>query len=415
VSDEKRSEDEKDAVETPAGEEPRTEADVDEAEDAANPAAIARRVAALGADDASEALAREEEQKLAERRAATKKKGTKKKSGLEVAASKKLEGIGKRAEPTRRNVAVASDADPLIERTAKLSEWAKRNQKTVQLVGVLLCVALAGVAFTLWRDAKRETEASQILTKAVEVQQAQIGEPKKTDEDDEARAQTFKTYDARREAALKQYREVETKFPKTGAAILARLAEASLLLDQRDAAGALAAYTEVKDSPLAAADLEVKGRALEGIGFAHELKAIATPAEKDKELEAALAAYKELENTADVKGFKELAMYHQARVLMNKGEKDKAKELLLSVKERVTRVDDPISIGMPVPPSFPYLKEVALDRLRELDPNSAPKALPPHGGPPGAGGSPDIEKLLEQLKKKGGVPGAPGAPKGGGH
>jgi predicted negative regulator of RcsB-dependent stress response len=413
VSDEKRSEDEKDAVETPAGEAPRTEADVAEVEDAANPAAIARRVAALGADDAAEALAREEEQKLAERRAATKKKG-KKKSGLEVAASKKLEGIGKRAEP-RRNVAVASDADPLIERTAKLSEWAKRNQKTVQLVGLLLCVALVGVAFTLWRDAKRETEASQILTKAVEVQQAQIGEPKKSEDDDEARAQTFKTYDARREAALKQYREVETKFPKTGAAILARLAEASLLLDQRDAAGALAAYTEVKDSPLAAADLEVKGRALEGIGFAHELKAISTPADKDKELDAALAAYKELENTADVKGFKELAMYHQARVLTNKGEKDKAKELLLSVKERVTRVDDPVAIGMPVPPSFPYLKEVALDRLRELDPNAVPKALPAHGGPPGAGATPDqIQKLIEDLKKKG-VPGAPGAPKGGGH
>src|SRR4051812_37301442 len=107
VSDEKRSDDE---VQENEGE--AEGGDVD----AANPAEIARRVAALGADDEGEALAREEERKLAERRAA-KKKG-KKKGGLEVAASKKLAKIGTRAEP-KRTVAVAADADPLIERTAK--------------------------------------------------------------------------------------------------------------------------------------------------------------------------------------------------------------------------------------------------------------------------------------------------------
>ena len=127
MTDEKRSEDETTETEEDEGAE----------EDAANPAAIARRVAALGADDETEAFARGEERKLAERRAG-KKKG-KKKAGLEVAASKKLAKIGSRAEP-KRSVAVASDADPLIERTAKLSDWAKKNQKTVQLVGLGLVV-----------------------------------------------------------------------------------------------------------------------------------------------------------------------------------------------------------------------------------------------------------------------------------
>lgn len=389
MSDEKRSEDGTDEPVTDAAGEAEAETDVEE--DAANPAAIARRVAALGADDASEAMARDEERKLAERREAKKK--PKKKTGLEAAASKKLEGIGKRAEP-RRAVAVAADADPLIEKTVKISDWAKRNQKTVQMVGGLLVVGLLGVAFTLWRDNKREMEASLVLSKAVEAQQAPIGEPKKKDDDEDDRLY-FKTFDARREAALKQYREVETKFPKTGAAILSRLAEASLLLDSKDADGALAAYTEVKNSPLAAADIEVKGRALEGIGFAHELKAISNPADKAKELDAALATYKDLEATADVKGFKELAMYHQARVLMEKGDKDAAKTILLSVKERVSRVNEPVEVGVPVAPSFPYLKEVALDRLREIDPAAAPKT-------PAAGGlSPDIVKQLgpEGIKK----------------
>lgn len=371
----------------------------DDDDDAANPAAIARRVAALGADDETEALAREEERKLAERRAA-KKKG-KKKTGLEAAASKKLSGIGKRAEP-RRNIAVAADADPLIERTAKLSDWAKKNQKLVQIVGVALCLGLLGIAGFLYYDHKRETEASMSLTKAVEAQRAQIGEPKKNDEDDDPRQQYFKTFDDRRAAALKQYKEVQTKFPGTGAAILARLAEGSLLLDKRDADGALAAFNDVKGSALAAADAEVKGRALEGAGFAHELKAAAAPGEKDQHLEAALAAFKELENASDnVKGFKELAMYHQARVLQNKGDKDKAKELLLSLKERLDRVEEPVAVGMPVPPSFPYLREVAMDRLREIDPTAAPKSMPAPGG--GMNLSPEqIRKMMEQLQKKGG-------------
>ena len=38
--------------------------------------------------------------------------------------------LGTRAEP-RRTVAIAADAD--LARTAKLTEWAKRNQKTVQI------------------------------------------------------------------------------------------------------------------------------------------------------------------------------------------------------------------------------------------------------------------------------------------
>lgn len=425
MSDEKRSEDEKDdkvedearavapdagededdgdvaVAERPAdteassaGDESKDEDDDDD--DAANPAAIARRVAALGADDAAEALAREEERKLAERRA-SKKKG-KKKGGLEVAASKKLSKIGTRAEPKRR-VAVAADADPLIERTAKLSEWAKKNQKLVQVVGAAILVGLLGFAGYLYYDNKRETEASLGLTKAVEAQRAQIGEPKKDDDEEDSHQLYFKTFDERRAAALKQYKEVQSKFPGTGAAILSRLAEGSLLLDQRDADGALAAFNDVKGSALAAADAEVKGRAIEGAGFAHELKAGASPDAKDASLDAALAAYKELESAVDVKGFKELAMYHQARVLMAKGDKDKAKEILVNLKQRLDVGDDPIAPGLPSPPSFPFLKEVAMDRLHEIDPAAAPK---PH---PGAGGGMNltpaqIRKMMEDMQKR---------------
>ncbi len=386
---------------SPAGDADEEEDDgEDEKADSASPEAIARRVAALGEDDQTEKLARDEERKLAERRAGGKKKG--KKSGLEVAASKKLGKIGTRAEP-KRTIAVAADADPLIEKTAKLSEWAKQNQKTVQIVGALIAATLLGIAGFLYFEHKHELEASTLLTKAVEDERAKIGEPPKEDpEKEEPKVDPglmFKTFDDRREAALKKYRDVQTRFPKTGAAILARLAEGSLLLDKREADPAATAFVDVKNSALAAADKEVKGRALEGMGFAYELKAAATPAESAKYWDEALKAYKELENTVDVRGFKELAMYHQARVLQNKGEPDKAKEILISLKERLNKNDDPGS-NIPNGPAFPYLKEVAMDRLREIDPTAAPKEqrTAPGGNPQLTPAQ--IRKMIEDAQKK---------------
>ena len=366
--------------------------------------ALARRVAALGEDDAEEKRAREEERKLAERRAA--KKGGKKKVGLEVAASKKLAKIGTRAEP-RRSVAVAADADPLIERTAKLSEWAKQNQKTVQIVGLAIALSLLGISGWLYYEGKRETDASVLLAKAVADERARIGEPPKDDEESDG-TPYFKDHAARRAAALDKYRAVQKQFSGTGAAILSRLAEGSILLDMREAKNALAAYNDVKNSPLAQADQEVRGRAIEGIGFANELLAQSEPAESAKYLDAALAAYKELENTVDVKGFKEMALYHQARVHEDKGDKNKAKELLVTLKERMNKPEEGPSSGIPMGPPFPYLNEVAMDRLREIDPSSAPK---PSGAAPGGNRqlSPaQIKKMIEDAQKKGAAGGGHG-------
>jgi hypothetical protein len=410
VTDEKTSEDKakddadanaKDVKVAPAP----AELDEDEERvDSANPEAIARRVAALGEEDQIEKLARDEERKLAERRAG-KKKG--KKGGLEVAASKKLSKIGTRAEP-KRTLAVAADADPLIEKTAKLSEWAKENQKTVQIVGALIAAALLAVAGFMYFEHKHELEASTLLTKAVEDERAPVGEAPKDDPDKEPETKLmFKTHDERRDSALKKYREVQAKYPKSGAAILARLAEGSLLLDKHEPDPAAAAFTDVKGSALASADKEVKGRAIEGLGFASELKAQANAAESAKHYDAALAAYKELENTIEVRGFKEMAMYHQARVLQNKGEKDKAKELLVSLKERLNKPED-TSGNIPNGPPFPYLKEVAMDRLREIDPTAAPK----ESTRTAPGGSPQltpaqIRKMIEDAQKKGKAGGDP--------
>src|SRR6202041_3221293 len=106
---------------------------------------------------------------------------------------------------------------------------------------------------------KREGDASVQLGKAMADERGRIGDPDKEEDDPRLHDPTpvFKTVDDRRAAALAGYREVESKYKGTGAAILARLSEGSILLDKEDADGAIAAYEDVSKSPLAKADTEV--------------------------------------------------------------------------------------------------------------------------------------------------------------
>ncbi len=386
-----------------------------EPEDAARPEAVLKRVEALGEEDESERVAREEENKLAERRRVQKK--GKKRGGLEAAASKRLAKIGAKA-PVRRTVATAADTDAVVDRAVEFGEWAKKNQGLVGIVaalGVLALVALSGYAYL---HHKHELDASVQFARAVGDQFGRIGDPPKDDDTDAPRdpRPLFRTVEDRREAALKGYRDVETRFPGTGAAILSRLSEGSLLLDKHDVDGAVSAFDDVKVSPLAHADAEVRGRSLEGLGFAYELKAEAAQGDaKTAALDDALKTFRELENT-DVKGFKELGMYHQARVFEAKGDKDKAIQLLKSLHERVSKPDSDKAHP------YPYLETVTDDRLRALDPSALPPKNPGTLGGPGGNqmSEAQIRKLIEQMQRQqaqkqgGGAPPGPpgqGAPK----
>lgn len=333
------------------------------------------------------------------------KKQTKGKRGLEAAASRRLAKIGEGTvkRPSAVSDAVVPEADPLIERVRHAGRWIREHR---EVFGGFLAVAILGIGGALgwfyWQD-KRQADASAVLAAAFADERGHVSTKEDEDEDDSKAGRvlypTFKSAAERRDAALAKYREVQTKYAGTGAAYLARLSEAGLLLDCSDAKGALAAYGEVKASPLAQADVEVRGRALEGMGFAEELLAQTDAAAKDKHLDEALARYKELERL-DVKGFKELGMYHEARVLQAKGDKDKAIELLKDVNKRVTEP------GESHP--FPYLEFVVEDRLRALDPSALPPKAPPKMGGPGGNidmSDPKIQELLRQLQQqKGGLP-----------
>jgi len=400
----------------------------------ASPEAIARRVAALGDEDPLEAQAREEERKLLERRRAAKaagpsagdvpRAGGAKKSGLELAASKRVARVGTKVTrdaggAPRGAGSVAAAADPLLEKTAKVGEWISRNQRGVQLVGLALIAGALAVGARVVFERKDNGAASLAFASAVEDERTAVfdrsamGAP--GDEDPTGRAMPhFKTYDERRDSALKKYREVYTRWPKTGPAALARLAEGSLLLEQRNAEAAGQAFAAAKASALASADKEVRGRAIEGLGFAAELKARTEPASAAASLDQAIAVYKELEDTIDAQGFKELAQYHQARVLLAKGDKAKAKELLTSLKDRVNKTDDAPSSKGSRGVQFLYLRDRVAAQLKDLDPPASPSdstSSPTQGSSNTKGGSaldPDqLRKLVEQMQKNQGGADAP--------
>lgn len=363
-------------------------------EDRFRPEAIAARVDQIGEEDELERLARQEEQKLLER----KKQQRKGKRGLEAAASKRLAKIGEGTvkRPSAATEGYAPEADPLLERARHARRWIEQHR---QLFGGLVAAGVVIVAgslgWTLWQN-KHAAEGSALLAQGFADEHGHVSD-KDDDDDDTAKARqlypTFKSAGDRRSAAIARYREVESKYPGTGAAILARLAEAGLILDQGDAHGAIKAYEDVKSSALAAADAEVRGRALEGLGFARELLAESDAAGRAKHLDDALAAFKALEQV-DTDGFKELGMYHQARVLQAKGDTAGAIGLLKDVYKRVTEPGETRQ--------FSYLEFVVEDRLRGLDPS----ALPPKPSKTAGAGSgadlsdPQIQELLRKLKQR---------------
>jgi hypothetical protein len=251
---------------------------------------------------------------------------------------------------------------------------------------VALAVILGGVGWGVyaWRTTSTSESTSADLMYGVLADRGRVmpdAPPPK--EDEIAILPTFKSEEQRETIALAQYRKVEKEHPSTGAAILARLGEAGMLLDKGAWDESLAAYREVKASPLGNADADVRGRAMEGIGFALEGKG-------DKE--GAMKAFHELDSVAE-KGFPVLALYHQARLSWAKGDKETAAAMLKDAREKL-KAD-------PEEKNLVYLKNVIDELQRQVDPASVPKEqphLPTAGGGPEGMSMEQLQKLQEQIK-----------------
>jgi predicted negative regulator of RcsB-dependent stress response len=292
--------------------------------------------------------------------------------------------------------------DALARSTHAVTGWLKRNFNIIQWVIVGGVAVFVGYQIYSYRRSRSEERASDKLAAGVKAESGRVGgaAPSPELEGVDTRP-AFADEQARLQAAEQAYREAATQRPGSGTAILAELGLAGVLYDQGKLDEAKTAYESVKNSELASHDVDVKARAIEGVGNVLEAK---------KDSDGAQKAFRELENLS-VPRLTALGLYHQARIAFAKGETDKAKELLKKVQER-------LDANKPAPGEPPgYLEMATAELARTIDPKSA-SALPP-------GYSlqqiddlqkqimKDPTKLEELLKKMGksfGTPGPSGAP-----
>ncbi len=281
--------------------------------------------------------------------------------------------------------------DDALARSANATlKWLRANGTVLQFG--LLAIAVAGGGYLFWQHRSEGASAiasSELFAAVTDERGRVMKEDKRLDEEKEMDAtKIFKTPEERADAALASYQKVIDGNSSGGPTMLAKLGEAGLLLDKHDWAKSLELFSAVASSARAAADADVKGRAIEGQGLANEGKG---------DLDNAIAMFKQLESI-DAKGFKELGEYHQGRIYLKKNDKEKAKELFKKVHDSLVQ---PAMDGK----SFSYLERMNDDQLRQLDPNAVPPK-PTFGGPKGNAMTPEeakryLEKLQEMSKKKG--------------
>ncbi|MEJ7728314.1 MAG: tetratricopeptide repeat protein [Polyangiaceae bacterium] len=275
--------------------------------------------------------------------------------------------------------------DALARSASAAGKWFRGNWNIIQWV--ILAGVVVGGGFMFWshRAEKSSGEASGFLGQALAAESGAVTADDKRPDEEKAIDDTrvFKTAEEREAAAMAAYQKVVEAHGNSGPGILAKLGLAGVQLDKRDWDPALSGFEAVLATTLAGADPDVKGRALEGVGLAKEGKG---------DLDGALEAYKKVEGV-EAKGFKELGLYHQARIHIAKGDKDKAKELLKAAQEKLNA---PGIDGKP----FQQLQAMVETTLRDLDPTAVPTRPNNISGPKGTQMTPDeLEKLIKRARE----------------
>ncbi|MBI3202124.1 MAG: tetratricopeptide repeat protein [Myxococcales bacterium] len=295
------------------------------------------------------------------------------------------QGVAKRRtkRDKERHAAVAQglDASEMMDDafargTHATAQFIRNNASLLQWLIVLAIVGGIGLQVYSWRSKKAAGKTSDGLMTGVDSELGRVGtESANPDEAAVNSRPTFATDEARLEAAAKAFAEAESAKPGSGTSILSMLGRAGVLYDQGKFDDAKALYEKVQGSELAKHDADVRLRSLEGVGLCLEAKSDA---------DGALKVFQDLEKS-DEQGFAPLGLYHQARVLFAKGDKDKAKELLTKVKEKLDKEKSPFMTDS-------YVEKAARELLAIIDPSTAPAG--------GSSYSPEqLDKMREQILK----------------
>jgi tetratricopeptide (TPR) repeat protein len=281
--------------------------------------------------------------------------------------------------------------DEFVSRTMRLGEWVRGHQRLATIAGLGLVAAVVAVALTIHLMARSRVGSSEGLWTAMDVLVSPLA-PSKNDDEQEDREpprgyETFDTTEARAKAASKAFRAVHDEHRGRAAGQVAALGLAGTEFSLGEYAKARRLYEEFLSDTGGLDQLKVI--AVEGIGYCLEA---------DERYDKALEKFRELEKL-DGGRYRDLAQYHQARMLEKLNKSDDAAELYRAVVRRAEQAGEETEVDL-------FVQDRAESRLAVIDPGAdVLKARSKNRG---------ADLLRQLMSGEGGGPGGapPGLPPG---
>ena len=239
--------------------------------------------------------------------------------------------------------------DEFVSGVAQVADKLKPHVKLIAGISVVLAVVLIGWYTFQYLNERAETKATALFRQALDVADRpfQAPEPESDEAKPEAAADAakdeanadegkdpdapFPSEQARAEAVLAPLQALRDDYGSTDTARSARLLHASALYAAGRFQDAIAMYEEILADP-SSSELAVPAR--EGLGYAQEALALASEdqAARQAGLEKALATFGEIQTKEDGPQ-REVALYHQARILATLGKREDAVASLKKASE----------------------------------------------------------------------------------
>lgn len=270
--------------------------------------------------------------------------------------------------------------EALVRSTDTAAKFLRRHSSLLQwlLAGGLIGWAAWG-GYGLY-SAKVKAEAADLLAKALSAEGGKVGDPEQAGQPDEQGIvdprPVFKDDEARLAAAQDALVKAVKVRESSGTAHYGKLALASVLFDQGKFDEAIQGYEAVAQSDFAKQDVELRGRAIEGIALALERKG---------DIQGALTRFQELA-ASKTPGFTLPALLDQARLQHALGKTEEAKATLKQFREELA--EEKVADG----PS--YLAQRAEMITQQIDPAAAKELAKPPALTPER-----LKELQEQVQK----------------
>ncbi|QQR88909.1 MAG: hypothetical protein IPJ88_11845 [Myxococcales bacterium] len=329
-------------------------------------------------------------------------------AGQRLAAQKAAKAAKKAAKKGRPVM-----EEEVLRRASHLGDWVAAHRQKVAFAGILSVLIVVGLTAGLWHASRRSAAAADSLSKAIATVSAPLSSEVSAEQDDSIKVvESFKNAEARSKKAEERFSKVISAYPSTKAAKWARLGKGAIVLKAGKVAEAKALYKEA----LSGADNTMQLiEAFEGYLYSFE---------SEKNYDEALKEIQSM-RTKHQAVLGDIADYHEARLLVATGNKDKAGKTLanLVVRLRDEKSEAPAYL---LSEAELFLLEIDASLLPDgkLSASQSAASANPFGslgglggmgglgggaGGDGAGGmSPEqIQKLLEQLKNQQ-APGEPG-------